>query len=89
MYYAQVQGQLLILDMNFCDYFIRTPLLNTNVANALLVRVHRDADFILEVIKKLNGCFFTILLPEIATGKNDVCLDNKQKNYCICNRPCF
>ena len=33
--------------------------------------------------------FFTILLPEIVTRRNDVCLDDKQKNYCICNRPCF
>ena len=46
MYYAQVQGQLLILNMNFCDFFIWTPLLNTNVANTLLVRVHRGADLI-------------------------------------------
>ena len=89
MYYPQVQGQLLILDMNFCDFFIWTPLLNTNVANTLFARVHRDADFILEMIKKLNNYFFTILLPEIVTRRNDVCLDNKQKNYCICNRPCF
>ena len=43
MYYTQVQGQLLILDMNFCDFFIWTPLLNTYVANTLLVRVHLTA----------------------------------------------
>ena len=29
------------------------------------------------------------LLPVILTTKNDVCLDNKLKNYCICNRICF
>ena len=89
MYYAQVQGQLLRLDMNICDFFIWTPLVNTNVANALLVRVQRDADFISEMIKELNDYFFNILLPEIVTRRNDVCLDNKQENYCICNRPCF
>ena len=33
MYYALMQGQLLILDMNFCDFFIWTPLVNTNEAN--------------------------------------------------------
>ena len=88
-YYAQVQGQLLILDMNFCDFFIWTPLWNTNVANTLLVRVDHDADFISEMNKKLKDYFFTIVLPEIVTRRNDVCLDNKQKNYCICNRPCF
>ena len=89
MYYAQVQGQLLILDMNFCDFFIWTSLVNTNVANTLLVRVQRDAECISEMIKKLNEYFFNILLPETVTRRNDVCLDNKQKNYCICNRPCF
>ena len=46
MYYAQVQDQLLILNMNFCDFFIWAPLLNTNVVNTLLVRVHRGADLI-------------------------------------------
>ena len=89
MYYGQVQGQLPIIDMNFCDFFIRTQLVNTNVANTLLVRVQLDADFVSEMIKKLNDYFFTILIPEIVTRRNDVCLDNKQKNYCICNMPCF
>ena len=59
------------------------------MANTLLVCVHRDADLILEMIKKLNDYFSTILLAEIVTRRNDVCLDNKQKNYRICNRPCF
>ena len=88
MYYAQIQGQLLILDMNFCEFLIWTPLVNTNVANTLLVRVQRDADFISEMIKKLNDNFFTILPPKIVTEEM-MCLDNKQKNYCICNGPCF
>ena len=35
MYYATVEGQVLILDMNFCDFFIWTPLVNTNVENML------------------------------------------------------
>ena len=35
IYHAQVQGQLLILDMSFCHFFIQTPLMNTNVANVL------------------------------------------------------
>ena len=33
MYYALMQGQLLIHDMNFCDFFIWTLLVNTNEAN--------------------------------------------------------
>ena len=46
--------------------------MNTNVANVLWVRVQRDADFISEMIKKLNDYFFTILLPEIVSRRNDV-----------------
>ena len=72
MYYAQVQVQLPITDMNFCNFFIWTPLVDTSVANTLLVHVQRDADFISEMINKLNDYFFTILLPEIVTRRNDV-----------------
>ena len=64
MYYAQVQGQLLILGVNFSYFLIWTPLVNTNVANTLLVGVQRDADFISEMIKRLNESFFSILLHE-------------------------
>ena len=35
-------------------FFILTPLVDTNVANTLLVRFQGDADFISEMIKKLN-----------------------------------
>ena len=42
-------------------------LVNTNVANTLLVCVQRNADFVSETINKLNDFFFTILLPEIVT----------------------
>ena len=49
MYFAQVQSQLLILDMNFCYFFIWTPLSNRNVANTLLVCIRGDADFISEI----------------------------------------
>ena len=48
-------------------------LVNTNVANALLVRVQRDADSMSEMNKKLNDYLFAILLPEIVTRRNDVC----------------
>ena len=37
-------------------------------------------------VKKLNDYFFTIFFPEIITKRNYVCLDNKQKNYSICNK---
>ena len=67
-----MQGQLLILDMNFCHFFIWTPLLHyALLLNALLVRFQRDADFLSEIIKKLNDYFFTILLLKIVIRRND------------------
>ena len=69
MYYDQVQGQLPIVDINFFDCFIWTPLLNPNVANTLLVRVQRVPDIISETITKLNEYFFVILLPKICYKK--------------------
>ena len=48
MYYTQVQSQLFILDINFCDFFIGTSLVDTNVTNTFLVPVQRDTDFISE-----------------------------------------
>ena len=90
MYYVHVQGQLLMLDMNFCDFFIWTPLVNTNAGNTLLVRVVDVMQTLYrELLRNLNDYFFTISLPEIVTRRNDMCLDNKHKNYSICNRPCF
>ena len=53
VYYAQVQGQLLILDINFLCLFY------------------------LESMSEYNCC------------KYIMCLYNKLKKYCICNRPCF
>ena len=45
MHYAQVQGQILILDI-FSQFFIWIPLVNTNVANTLLVCVQCDRLYI-------------------------------------------
>ena len=30
-----------------------------------------------------------MLLPEVVNLKNAICADNKQKDHCICRRPCF
>ena len=56
--------------MNFFDFFyLDSIIVNTNVANTLLVRVQRDADFTSEMIKKLNDYFVTTLPLEIVTTR--------------------
>ena len=86
-YYTQMQGQMMILNKQYCDFFIWTPL--EDEENYLLIKCPRDDHFINEMKVKLNSYFFEFVLSEVVTRKNDVCFDNKQKNYCICNRPCF
>nr|XP_047146120.1 uncharacterized protein LOC105849547 [Hydra vulgaris] len=86
-YYTQIQGQMMILDVEFCDFFIWTPL--ESEGNYLLVKVYRDEKFINEIKQALHKYYFTYILPETVTRENDIYYSNKQKNYCICKRPCF
>ena len=85
MYYAQVQGQLLILDMNFLWFFIWTPQ---------MLQIHYK--FVFTVMQTLYRkwlrnwmIIFSPFYFQKLWQEEIMCLDNKQKNYCICNRPCF
>ena len=51
--------------------------------------MERDEHFISKALPKLDDYFFAVLLPEVVSRKNDLSSDNKQKHYCICQRPCF
>ena len=55
----------------------------------LLVRTEKDENFISKILQKLDGYFLAVLLPELVSRKNDLSNDNKQKRYCICQKPCF
>ena len=84
-YFAQMQGQMFLLGVKFCNFFVWTPVEN----DYLLVRIERDEYFISKALPKLFFFCFAVLLPEIVSRKNDLSSDNKQKHYCICQRPCF
>ena len=76
-YFAQMQGQMFLLGVRFCDFLVWTRVEN----DYLLVRIERDEHFISEIIP--------VLLPEEVSRTSDLSSDNKQKHYCICQRPCF
>ena len=84
-YFAQMQGQMFLLGLRFCDFFVWTPVEN----DYLLVRIEKDEHFISKALPELDDYFFAVLLPEVVSRKNDLSSDNKQKHYCICQRPCF
>ena len=80
-----MQGQMFLLGVKFCDFFVWTPVEN----DYLLVRIERDEDFISKALPKLEDYFFAVLLPEVVSRKNDLSSGNKQEHYCICQRPYF
>lgn len=83
-YFTQVQGQMLVLKKPYCDFLVWSP-----AGNNFLVRITRDLNFIQEMKTKLDLYYFNTVLKETVIRENDICLDNKQKNYCLCRRPCF
>ena len=88
-YYYQIQGQMFILNWDYCDFFIWSPGTFTDHPNYLKIHVEKNDEFKNAMFVKLQNYFFKVLLPEVVTHKNDICADNKQKYHCFCRRPCF
>ena len=56
-YFAQMQGQMFLLGLRFCDFFVWTPVEN----DYLLVRVERGEHFISKILPKLDDYFYAVL----------------------------
>ena len=80
---------MFILNLDYCDFFIWSPATSTDYPNYLKIHVEKNDELINYMPVKLQNYFFKMLLPELVTGKNDICADTKQKYYYICRRPCF
>ena len=52
-YFAQMQGQMFLLGIRFCDFFVWTLVEN----DYLLVRIERDKHFISNILPKLDDYF--------------------------------
>ena len=85
----QIQVHMFILNLGYCDFFIWSLATFTDHPNYLKSNVKKNDEFINAMFVKLQNYFFKVLLPEVVTCKNDICIVNKQKFYCICRRPCF
>ena len=78
-YYTQVQGQLMITDQLFCDFFIWTPLVHK------VERIYPDVRFWETLEKKLTSFFVTNVLPEIMTHRLKEEIESDKENvYCVC-----
>lgn len=75
-YYYQIQGQMAVLELLYCDFVCWTP------HGVHLERIAYDLDFINNMIPKLTSFFIKVILPEILCGVEDV--EGSVDTYCIC-----
>ena len=61
-YYYQVQGQLLVCNLRYCDFVCWTP------KGVHIKRIERDDDFCQDMQVKLSAFFVKVILPYILTG---------------------
>lgn len=60
-YYYQVQLQLSLCEVNYCDFIVWT------VAGMVTIRVYRNEDFFNQIQPKLHSFFVKHILPELLT----------------------
>ena len=76
-YYNQIQGQMFILNLDYCGFFIWSSATSADYPNFLKIHVEQNDEFINDMSVKPQNCFFKVLLAEVVTRKNDICADNK------------
>lgn len=89
-YYYQVQMQLSICEVNYCDFVVWT------LAGMATIRIHRDEAFFNTVQPTLHAFFRNCILPElltrkvqnpvVGTGSSNVAASNSSL-YCYCQQP--
>jgi hypothetical protein len=93
-YYTQVQLQMLIHKVGFCDFFVYTNI------DCVTVKVKIDVDFCARLLKKTDNFFFTHVLPELLSRKlengqtdmldslrNDEMNGDQIETWCLCQEP--
>lgn len=68
-YFYQVQGLLLVCDLDYCDFFIWTQ--GTKAGDKIIIRVWRNDNFIEKLLPDLNQVFNNSILPEIVSRRYD------------------
>ena len=68
-----MQEQMFLLGVRFYDFFVWALVEN----DYLFVRIERDEHFVSEILPKLDGYFFAVLLPELLSRKSHLSSDNK------------
>jgi hypothetical protein len=87
-YYSQMQAQMMVCDVGYCDLFIWTA--GKKEDDTFLIRVVRNETFITSLRSKMSRVFFDVVLPEVFTRRMDPReQDPTIVRYCDCDRPEF
>lgn len=88
-YFSQVQLQMLVVQVDYCDLCVYTDV------DLQIFRLRRDDGFCDNLICKTTEFFMTSILPELVTGKLQSEIpsipdtDVDQATYCLCNQPAY
>ena len=61
-HYAQVQGDMAIFGLPWCDFFVWT---SAEENNFIIERVYFDQDFVTAMIKKVVSFYFKHIFPKV------------------------
>ena len=76
-YYYQIQGQMFILNLGYCDFSIWSTATPTDYPDYLKIYVEKNDVFINDMSVKLQNYFFKVLLPEVVKHKTLVLIISK------------
>ena len=83
-YYTQVQFQMYVLHVQFCDFVIATDV------SKQIIRVKYDPEFGINLGSLSKECFFDNVLPEIVTrkihSKQEELTASSEELWCICRK---
>lgn len=86
-YYTQVQMQMFISRVQFCDFIVYTS------KDMIINIIPYDQECIAAVLKKCEHFFKKYVLPELLTRKSSRsltdCANDEENVYCICREPAY
>ena len=84
-YYYQVQHQMLVTNLNYCDFHVWSNGKTDN--DKLLVRIEKDTALCETMMAKHAEVFDKVIIPEFLTQNSDPKNESKAKLYCLCRKP--
>ena len=87
--YYQIQGQMFILNLDYCDFFIWSPATSIDYPNYLKIHVEKNDEFINACLLNCKITFLKCCYLKYLHVRMTFVLIISKNYYCICRRPCF